>query len=312
MPTVFDVILPIFAIASLGFISVKFRWVSKTWVEGLASFIFNMGLPVFLFYSIATLDLSTAFPFKFLSLYYASIFILFAIAFVTAKIFFKMHNGEEVIAALGASYANYTLVGLPVLFAVYGDAAKLPAFLIISLHAAIFLTLATVVFERKTVGGMHFLRVVQSTLISTLKNPIVLSLMLGALYNFSNIGFNAIVADTFSRIADTVLPLSLFLIGAQMASFKIKGLLLPAIYLAGLKNLLHPLLVWAIFSLTDDIDPLWISIAVTMAAVPVGVNMLMFANQRQTAINLASTTIFISIGSSILTLSFILWIQNIP
>ena len=312
MPTVFNVVLPIFIIASLGFIAVKTQWISKPWVEGLASFIFNMGLPIFLFYSIATLDLSATFPFKFLSLYYASIFILFAIAFITAKLFFKMHNGEEVIAALGASYANYTLVGLPVLFAVYGDAAKLPAFLIISLHAAIFLTLATVVFERKTSGQMNLFRVVQSTLMSTLKNPIVLSLMLGALYNFSNIGFTFVVSETFSRISDAVLPLSLFLIGAQMACFQIKGLILPAIYLALLKNLIHPLLVWIIFSFTDDIDPIWISIAISMAAVPVGINMLMFANQRQTAVNLASTTIFISIGSSILTMSFILWLQHIP
>ncbi len=310
MLSTLSAVLPIFLIACLGYIATRAGLISQYGTQGLASFVFNLGLPAFLFYSMATLTLPAQFPAKFLFFYYLSILLVFCLALVTSKKIFLFSHKESVIGALGACYANYTLVGLPVLFSVFGEASTLPAFLIISLHGAIFLTLATLVIEYDAKGSVSVLQTTFNTLSNALKNPIVASLLVGVLYNMSGFGFFSPLADMFAHITHAVIPLSLFLIGAQMASFRLRGRIAPAIYLASLKNLLHPAIVWIIFSFIDGIDPFWEKIAICMAAVPVGINMLMFANQKQTSIDLASTTIFISIASSMVTLSFVLWLIN--
>jgi predicted permease len=67
------------------------------------------------------------------------------------------------------------------------------------------------------------------------------------------------------------------------------------------------LLVFALCRLLA-IDTLWTQVAVTVAALPAGVNAYLFAQRYDTGVRAATTTVFLSTLVSALTLSLLLWI----
>ena len=57
---------------------------------------------------------------------------------------------------------------------------------------------------------------------------------------------------------------------------------------------LQPLLVWILVFRVFEVDPLWGTVAVMAAGMPVGINAYMFAQKYQTGIAVLSTAVLLS------------------
>jgi hypothetical protein len=65
--------------------------------------------------------------------------------------------------------------------------------------------------------------------------------------------------------------------GASLRAYRIAGALQPALVMVALKLVVCPLAVWALATLVFEMPPLWAKVAIVLAAMPVGVNVYLFA-----------------------------------
>ena len=116
------------------------------------------------------------------------------------------------------------------------------------------------------------------------------------------------IAETLGQAA---LPCATFDMGASLAQYRIAGSLAESGVLIGLKIVIHPLLVWLLATQVFDVAPLWVSVAVVMAALPTGVNAYLFAERYGTGIAQAATAVLVSTGITIGTLSLLLLVLGV-
>ena len=84
----------------------------------------------------------------------------------------------------------------------------------------------------------------------------------------------------------------------------------PALALAGLKLVVHPLIVWTVGSLVLGVTGIWLAVAVTMAAMPSGVNVYLFGARYDAAPGVAAGTVLIASVLSVATLSALLLVLH--
>jgi predicted permease len=76
--------------------------------------------------------------------------------------------------------------------------------------------------------------------------------------------------------------------------------------LSGLKILLQPALVWLLGSHVFALRPLSLTVAVTVAALPTGINAYLFAARYGAGVPASTSTILISTLISVVTLGLLL------
>jgi malonate transporter len=76
--------------------------------------------------------------------------------------------------------------------------------------------------------------------------------------------------------------------------------------MVGAKLFLHPLLAFVLLFGALDIDPLWANAGVLFAACPVGLNVFIFAQHYEAAVEAASSAILISTALAMITIAALL------
>jgi malonate transporter len=292
---IYEVIFPIFAIAMGGYLVAYKQILSPQDIHGLSRFVFVIAFPILLFNSFANMEMPTQINWKFLFSYYLVVFVTFSLGMFIDKRAFSGTLKEQVIFALGSSYSNLILVGLPIISSGFGEQGILPLFMIVSVHSATFFSLSTVLIERGNHGGnLSGVDIARQTLKDLIRNPIILSLVLGLGINFTRIPIPQPVGDALDLFSRAALPCALFMLGASLNEYKVSGHLAEAGTIVGLKMILQPLLVWVMVFLVFHLDPLWGSVAVLGAGMPIGINTYLFAQLYQANTKTLSTAILLS------------------
>ena len=301
-----EVVFPIFAIALLGYIVAYKGIFGIRDIEGISRYVFNIAIPVMLFEAMAGLDFPENIDFAFLLSYYLIAVTMFALGIGLSKIWFNYSAPEQSVFGMGTCYSNAVLIGLPLISTGLGEAALLPTFMLIAVHSAIIFFLVTLFAERNDGISQSPLAIGKQTLVSLVKNPIIIGLVAGLLTNVLAIPVPRVIASTVDIIGRSALPSALFVVGASLSVYKLAGQLRVAWTIVGLKMLVQPLLVWLLAFVVFQIDPLWGAVAVMMAAMPVGINVYMFAKKYQACLAPVSSAIVISTTLAFFTQSILL------
>jgi predicted permease len=207
---------------------------------------------------------------------------------------------------LGAAYSNTVLVGLPIVSTGLGERALLPMFMLISVHAATMFSLVTIFSERGNGAGRTRFQIVWHSMKNLSRNSIVLGLMLGLLVNLLNIPRPVLLDDFINLLGQAALPCAIFVLGASLNAYKITGHLKEAWAIIGFKMVLQPALVAVLAFGVFDLEPLWGAVAVMTAALPVGINAFIFAEQYKSGVAFISSAILISTVLAVITESILL------
>lgn len=292
---IYEVIFPIFVVALGGYLVAAKQVLSRQDIQGLSRFVFVIAFPILLFNSFANMEMPAQFDWKFLFCYYLVVFVVFSLGMFIDKYAFSGSAKEQVIFGLGSSYSNLILVGLPIISSAFGEESVLPLFMIVSVHSATFFSLSTVLIERSNhKGEPSGLEIAQQTLKDLIRNPIILSLVLGLGFNFTHIPIPQPVGDALDLFSRAALPCALFMLGASLNEYKVSGQLAEAGTIVGLKMILQPLLVWVMVFPIFHLDPLWGIVAVLAAGMPIGINTYLFAQTYHANTKTLSTAILLS------------------
>lgn len=306
METIIDIILPVFGVVAVGFVAAKMKLFDRSATRGLSLFVFNFAIPVLLFRSLSATPLPSDIEWGFLISYYAGAFFVFGLNMVIAGQGFRRRLDEQGIFGLSAAFSNTVLLGIPLVLTTYGDEALLPLFLIIAVHGLVMFPTVTLIIEGSRGQGVGKLAIIKATLLGLARNPIIWGLLVGLLFNRMGWSIPGAADDITALLARAALPCALFAMGASLAWFKVAGHVNQALITVMLKLVVHPLVVWLLATFVFDLDPMWIGVAVLLAAAPTGVNVYLFAQRYGVCIGSSATTVLVGSVLSVFTIAGVL------
>jgi malonate transporter and related proteins len=303
---VLDVILPIFGLLAFGYLATFTRVFGEAAASALASFVFHFAIPVLLFRSMATTVLPDQIAWGYLGAFYGGTALAFGLGFVIARAAFEGPFERHAIIGFGAAFGNSVLLGIPVVLTALGEAASLPLFLLLAFHSTLLFTTITIVLEA---GGARRerLRDLPATALRGLaRNPILWGLAGGIACNLLGLRLPAALDRWTALMAGAAVPCALFSTGASLRAYRIAGALQPALVMVALKLVVCPLVVWALATFVFAVPPLWAKVAIVLAAMPVGVNVYLFAARYHAGEAESATAIVLSSILSVATLTAVL------
>jgi malonate transporter and related proteins len=306
LTAILESVVPLFAVIFLGFFAGRAGFLGEAGIRGLGAFVFNFAIPPHVFRLMAETELGEITEWGFLGGYFLAQALVFAIGAGIGRKAFGMATAEMTIQAFGSAFSNGVMLALPLLLWLYGDAGGVPALLIITLDVIVFSSV-TVLLELARHGrGRGGLRLVGQAARSVLMNPIIMATVLGILYSLSGLPLPAVAEQTLSFIGGAAAPSALFALGASLSLRRIGGSLAPAAAMIAAKLFLHPAIAFIAFAHLLELDRSWVNAGVIFAACPVGLNVYVFAQHYEVAIETASSAILISTALAMLTITALL------
>lgn len=302
MGTLLNVVVPIFALIAIGYVSARRRWVSEEALRGMTDFVFRLAMPSLLLSSATTPHPNggaTAFAF------FAGCLAAYALALLLARVVLRMRLTEGGTFALNAAFGNTGMIGVPLVIAAYGQAGLSQLLAIIGLHALILLPLGTVVGEiaqnaRAPIGG-----IAKATFLSVLKNPIVMAVLAGLVIYQSGLELPTAARRFLEMTGMAGPPVALFCLGATLVAFDARRDWPSALLCTALKLLLMPGLVWLV-AWGIGLPPLPTAVAVLAAGMPTGANAFFMARRYAAGADRSGATVLLSTIISVATLAMLL------
>ena len=308
MTILLEVVAPVFGVMALGALSVKVRVLDKGAVKGLVLFVFNFAIPILLFRSLAHAELPQEIEWAFLLSYFGGAVTVFLSGMALGRFVFKRTLEDQAIFGMSEGFSNTVLIGIPILFTAYGPEATRPTLLIIAVPGPLLMSLTTALIQVGKEGEVALADQARTIGLELVRNPIIMGLALGLLVNVSGLAIPTPLDRMAEMVGAAAVPTALFALGASLAGYPITGDVHPAMVLTTLKTLVHPALVWILAVPVFGLEGIWVPVAVTMAAMPSGINVYLFGAHYDAAPGVAARTVFLTTIFSLGTLSFVLYI----
>lgn len=268
------------------------------------AFVFYFALPTFLFNLIATAQLKNILNAPFVAAYLSAGFSVFVVAALLGRLLFKVGPGEAALQGSAAVLGNTGYMGLPLVAAVFGEAAAIPLVLGLTLEVTLIIPF-TIALVEATKGSGGWSRVPSSVTGALARNPLIVAIFAGALISAIGLGLPTPVENFTDLLGGTAGPCALFALGATLASRSLSAGLGEVSYMTSFKLFVHPSAMWLTTQLFD-VTSLWATVAVLAAALPVAANVFILARQYDTYIDRISSAILLSTAVSIVTVSTLL------
>ncbi|MBL8895742.1 MAG: AEC family transporter [Rhizobiales bacterium] len=310
MAAILITILPVFGLIAIGFVSAKTRFIGTSATQGMSLFVFNLALPALLFRTMILMEQQGAELVPLWIAYFGGLILVWFAASIAARFVPALHGGGAA-AAMSSTFGNVVMLGLPLTLSHFGEAGAVPASFIVSVHAPLLWLVATLHFETARQGkAPSIMRLLAQLAREFTRNPIVLALILGSAWRATGIGLHPVIDRTLELLAGAGVPAALVALGLSLAGYSLKGQANAIVVLIILKMILLPIVIWIFAAKIVGIPPLWVEVAVLIAAMPTGANAYLFAQRYETAIPAVSGAIAVGTAFALFTSAVLLWLMG--
>lgn len=301
--------LPFFAVIGTGFLAGRFRFITPEATGQLTKFVFYFALSAMLFGFAANLSLASIFSLSFVLAYLSATTLVWAVILAIGLI-----RGEPREAALFEAHTgvigNVGFLGIPMLALLLGPEAVGPVLLVLAVDLIVFSSVLTLLITLFRLG-----RVTPDTLrlllVGILKNPMIVSTALGLLWGASGRSLWPPVQEFLTLLGAAATPCALFAIGASLAGRRPDRPLVAG-WLSFAKLVLHPAAVAVAALYLFKVEPYAASVMIAAAALPVAGNVFILAQHYSVAPQRVSTAILISTALSVLTVTAVIALLEMP
>jgi predicted permease len=310
MNEILATVLPVFGLILMGYAAMRAGLVKQSASEGLSQYVFVIGLPALLFRTMVEVNPPQQAPWGLWASYFGAVIVVWLLTIVLARTFRMLPGEESTSAAMGSGFSNLLMLGLPIIYGHYGAEATLAAALIISIHAPLQWTGATLVMEwQRQRSGLNYKSLLKGLVWDLIRNPIVMALIAGSLWRQTGLGLTPVLKSMLTMLSESSVPAALVALGFSLAILPLAGQIRPALLIVFLKMLVMPLVALAL-GLAFAVPPLWIAVAVIFAAIPTGANAYLFATRYQAALAPVSAAIGIGTALAAVSLPLVLWLLD--
>lgn len=305
---VLSALLPVAALILLGWTLGRAGWVSSAWVRRLSLLSFQVLTPILLFRTMRTVHVEQLDPRPAVA-YILALGLVFG-----AVLVWRGMNRGAVVLALGVTYSNAVMIGIPLVQLAWGDAGLVTLLTLIPIHSLVLLTAATVGLEfalaREQAAQSpprpgHLLRVGALALRKALVHPVPLPIIAGLLYAQTGWGVAAPLELAMQWLGRAFGPLALVLVGIALARASIGEHWRGALQQAAIKNFVVPLLAaaagWAM-----GMRGVPLTVLTVTAALPIGANVFLFSQRYGVAMPLITASVAVSTMVALFSVSLVM------
>ena len=305
---VISALLPVVLLIAIGFISARAGWIRAEASKDLSNLVFMVLTPALLFRTMSTVHVEQL-DFRPVAMYFVAATLLFA-----AVLVWQGFTRRATVLALAATFSNTVMIGVPLVGLAYGQAGLVVLFTLISVHALVLLTLATVVLElavarEAAASGQHARQHMALTVLAAVRNgifhPVPLPIMVGLLFAQTGLVVPEIVDKPLALLGNAFGPIALLLVGVTLTQVRVGANLKAAVGLALIKNLAFPALV-ELLSWALGLSGLSLSVMILAASMPIGANVFLFSQRYQVAQDQVTAAVAVSTLLAMLTVSLVM------
>jgi len=268
MEQIISVILPIFIILSVGYLSLRLNMLNTTHVQAIIQFIIKVSLPAFLLYALSTRSFDEIWQMPYFLGYLLGSLILFFSAYTLYRRFFKVPRHQAAVIGLGSSMSNTGFIGTAVLTLLLAQAAVPYLAMTLVIENIILLSLMLILIESSDQQDKALSTIILSTLQNLAKNPIILSIILGLICSVYTVQWPVSLELPLKSLASTASPLAIFVIGASLATLTIKDLSKDVLIVCAIKLLIMPIVVTSIIYIMPGSTAKMAYAALILSALP--------------------------------------------
>lgn len=301
-------LLPVVLLIAIGFIAARAHWIRAEAIKDLSNLVFMVLTPALLFRTMSTVHVEQL-NFKPVAMYFMAALLLFA-----SLLFWQGLSRRAAVLALAATFSNTVMIGIPLVGLAYGQAGLVTLFTLISVHALVLLTLATIVLElvaarEDRLAGRGVNRHMSITVLAAIKNslihPVPLPIIIGLLFAQTGLVLPGVVDRPLQLLGNAFGPVALVLVGVTLTQVQVGPHLKSALAISLLKNLALPALV-ALLGLALGMSGLAFVVMVVAASLPMGANVFMFAQRYEVAQELVTAGMAVSTLLGMLSISLVM------
>ncbi len=277
----------------------------------MSNLVFLVLTPALLFRAMSAVHLEQL-NFKPVALYFVAIGLLYAAVFVA-----QGRSTRAAVLALAATFSNTVMIGIPLVGLAYGQAALVMLFTLISVHALVLLTAATIALEITEIHHLAALgaadgqapRHVMRTVLTAIKNgiihPVPLPIIVGLIFAQTGLVLPEVIDRPLQLLGNAFGPVALLLVGATLTQVRVGSHWRGALGISLLKNMALPALVAAVCWLAGLRGLEW-QVMVVAASLPMGANVFLFAQRYQVAQDLVTASLAVSTVLGLLSVSLVM------
>lgn len=306
---VFTVLLPIFILLFAGYLSVKTNFITKEQISALSAFVIRIALPALLLVALASKNLHEIWYPTYFFVYGGVSFVLYLIVFLIFYYFFKHKFSHAAVFAMGGAMSNTGFIGTAILTLLMGNQATVYISLTLIVENVIIITMVLALAEAGLQQQKNVALLLRQTLLKLLKNPVILSVLLGLSCAFMQIQLPAQLHQALDLLGKTASPIALFVIGGGLVGLSIHKVDVESLFLVFAKMIIMPLAVFVGLSLMPNVSQEMLYAGTIIAALPMPAAFIMFSQAYQLDDQKTLTPLMIStfLGFAVISGLIALW-----
>jgi predicted permease len=302
MDALISVAIPVFGVILTGYVAARFELLGADSAAALNRFVFYFALPPALFIFTARAPIAETFNWPFIGAFVGGSLVTLMLALFVGRFWLLQDVATLGIAGFASVQANVVFMGLPLMLTAYGPSGALPTIIAALCLTILFICGTIAILEAARSPGSWSIRLMAASTTSVFRNPAVVSPLLGILFALTGLTLPKAVSNYLDLMAAVVGPGALFALGLSLVDRKV-GHRREVIWLSTLKLVVNPLATFALVTWILVMDPLWATAAVLLSAMPTGANVFVIAQRYDVHVATASSTIVVSTGLSVVTIS---------
>ena len=228
------IVLEVFALIAIGYGAAAFNLLKPEIGDGLGDFVFLVAVPVLVFRTLSGASFDGPSPWLLWFSFFTAAFVTwFAGGLLTRRVFGRDARAS-VIGGISSVFGNTVLVGIPVVYSVFGPDGAVPLLLIISIHMPLMMTLSSILIERAEIAdgikqtGTSLVSVFSKVARTLIRNPVIIALFAALLFRQTGLTLSGVPGAIADQLAAAAVPCALFSLGMSLKKYGIRGNLPPA------------------------------------------------------------------------------------
>ena len=300
-------LLPVVFLISMGFVAGRAKLVRQDAVRDLTNLVFLVLAQALLFRTMSSVHLET--------LDLRPVFQYFVVAGALFFIMLMMYGRDSraSVLALASIFSNTLMIGVPLVGLAYGEPGQVLLFTLISLHALVLLTMATVVLELQMAyehaaehgETRHMLKTVGMAMKNAVLHPVPLPILIGLIYAQTGWGLHPIVDKPLQLLGASFGPVALVLVGITLAQTPVGENFKGAMKISVVKTFVHPMLM-AAAGYAMGMRGLHLTVMVVAAALPIGANVFLFSQRYQKEEDVVTAAVAVSTALALVSVTLVM------
>jgi malonate transporter and related proteins len=291
----------------VGFVAGKAKLVRGESVRDLSNLVFLVLTQALLFRTMSSVRIEQL-DFKPVAQYF-----LVAGALFVTMLWLYGRNSRASVLALASIFSNTLMIGVPLIGLAYGQEGQVLLFTLISLHALVLLSAATLVLELQVASEQAALsgerRAVWRTVASAVRNaiihPVPLPILVGLVYAQTGWGLHPVVDRPLALLGSAFGPIALVLVGITLSQTPIGKQFMSALKLSLVKTVVHPALMLAVGWLLG-LRGLHLAVMTVAAALPIGANVFLFSQRYRKEEDAVTAGVAVSTAMAVVSVTAVM------